>query len=134
FAELRQEAEGVPLRPAARGPRPAPPAARLQSSVRFVGPALGVEIMGIVGREHRAISVDFIRGVFERDHPGVADPRVVEAYAQEVLKYDDSVPTATYVDMVNRLPLLDPARIPVPTLLFHALHAFFSTPVPAYRG
>ncbi len=67
----------------------------------------------------RAISVEFIRSVFERDHPGVADPRLVEAYAREVLKYDDSVPTGTYVEMVSRLPLLDPARIPVPTLLIH---------------
>jgi len=116
--------------------------------------------MGIVGREHwtrkgegsptltkrcerlpeylasprRPISVEFIRTVFERDHPGVADPRVVEAYVREVLKYDDSVPTGTYVDMVSRPPLLDPARIPVPTLLFHALHAFFSAPPPVYRG
>ena len=116
--------------------------------------------MGIVGREHwtrkgegsptltkrrerlpeylasprRGISVEFIRIVFERDHPGVADPRVVEAYVREVLKYDDRVPTGTYVDMVSGLPLLDPARIPAPTLLFHALHAFFSAPPPVYRG
>jgi alpha-beta hydrolase superfamily lysophospholipase len=70
----------------------------------------------------RPISAQFIRSVFERDHPGVADPRLVEAYAREVLKYDDSVPTGTYVDMVSRLPLLDPARIPVPTLLIHGEH------------
>jgi pimeloyl-ACP methyl ester carboxylesterase len=67
----------------------------------------------------RPISVEFIRSVFERDHPGVADPRLVEAYAREVLKYDDSVPTGTYIDMVSRLPILDPERIPVPTLLVH---------------
>ncbi len=72
-----------------------------------------------VASPRRPISVEFIQTVFERDHPGVADPRVVEAYAREVLKYDDSVPTGTYVDMVSRLPLLDPARIPVPTLLIH---------------
>ncbi len=36
--------------------------------------------------------------------------------------------------MVSYLPLLDPARIPVSTLLFHALHDFFSTPAPVYCG
>jgi len=33
------------------------------------------------------------------------------------LALDDSVPTGTYVDMCSKLPLVDPARLSVPTIL-----------------
>jgi len=58
-----------------------------------------------------------VRSIFERDHPGTADDVVIEAFADAILALDDSVPTGTYVDMCANLPLVDPGRIPMPTLV-----------------
>ena len=65
----------------------------------------------------RPIDRKFVRSIFERDHPGTADDSVVEAFADAILKLDDSVPTGTYVDMCARLPVIDPLKITVPTLI-----------------
>ena len=65
----------------------------------------------------RPIDRAFIRSVFERDHPGCAEKRVVEAFADAVIALDDSVPTGTYVDMCSKLPVVDPEKITVPTLI-----------------
>src|SRR5271157_1972677 len=50
-------------------------------------------------RNRRPIDRKFVRSIFERDHPGTADDAVIEAFADAILKLDDSVPTGTYVDM-----------------------------------
>ncbi len=68
-------------------------------------------------RNRRPIDRAFINSIFNRDHPGTADQATVDAFATEVLKLDDSVPTGTYVDMCSKLPLVDPAKINVPTLV-----------------
>ena len=65
----------------------------------------------------RPIDKAFIHSIFTRDHPGCAEDRVVEAFAEDVCSLDDSVPTGTYVDMCSRLPVIDPARIAVPTIV-----------------
>jgi pimeloyl-ACP methyl ester carboxylesterase len=65
----------------------------------------------------RPIDRAFVHSIFTRDHPGTADPAVVDAFADAILALDASVPTGTYVDMCANLPLVDPARIPVPTLV-----------------
>jgi len=65
----------------------------------------------------RPIDRAFIQSVFTRDHPGCADGAVVDAFAEAVVALDDSVPTGTYVDMCSKLPVVDPARIAVPTLI-----------------
>ena len=65
----------------------------------------------------RPIDRDFVRGIFTRDHPGTSDLTVVEAFADAVLALDTSVPTGTYIDMSANLPVLDPDRIVVPTLI-----------------
>jgi pimeloyl-ACP methyl ester carboxylesterase len=65
----------------------------------------------------RPIDRAFVRSIFARDHPGTADEATVEAFADAILELDDSVPTGTYVDMCSKLPLVDPARITVPTLI-----------------
>jgi len=59
----------------------------------------------------------FMRSIFSRDHPGCAEDKVIEAFADQVLALDDSVPTGTYVDMCSRLPVVDPAKITAPTLI-----------------
>ena len=58
-----------------------------------------------------------MRSIFERDHPGTADDAVIEAFADAILVLDDSVPTGTYVDMCANLPVCDPEKITVPTLI-----------------
>ena len=59
----------------------------------------------------RPINLDFVRSIFSRDHPGCAEDSVVEAFAEAITALDDSVPNGTYVDMCERLPLVDPAKI-----------------------
>ena len=58
-----------------------------------------------------------MRSIFERDHPGTADDTVIEAFADAILALDNSVPTGTYVDMCANLPVCDPEKITVPTLI-----------------
>jgi pimeloyl-ACP methyl ester carboxylesterase len=68
-------------------------------------------------KNRRAIDREFVRSIFARDHPGTADEATIEAFADAILALDDSVPTGTYVDMCSKLPLVDPARLLVPTIV-----------------
>jgi pimeloyl-ACP methyl ester carboxylesterase len=68
-------------------------------------------------KNRRPIDRAFVRSIFERDHPGTADAATIEAFADAILKLDDSVPTGTYVDMCSKLPLVDPEKINVPTIV-----------------
>ena len=65
----------------------------------------------------RPIDRAFVRSIFTRDHPGCAEEKVIEAFADAILALDDSVPTGTYVDMCSRLPVVDPDKIKVPTII-----------------
>lgn len=67
--------------------------------------------------KRRPIDRAFVHSIFNRDHPGTADDSVVEAFADAILALDDSMPTGTYVDMCSRLPLTDPAKLTMPTLI-----------------
>jgi pimeloyl-ACP methyl ester carboxylesterase len=68
-------------------------------------------------RNRRPIDKAFVYSIFNRDHPGTADEKVIEAFADAILALDDSVPTGTYVDMCSRLPVVDPSKIEVPTIV-----------------
>jgi len=68
-------------------------------------------------KNRRPISRDFIFSIFNRDHPGTADDSVISVFADEILKLDSSVPTGTYVDMCSRLPMVNPEKITVPTIV-----------------
>ena len=68
-------------------------------------------------KNRRPIDKAFVYGIFNRDHPGAAEDRVIEAFAAAITALDDSVPTGTYVDMCSRLPVVDPVKIPVPTIV-----------------
>jgi pimeloyl-ACP methyl ester carboxylesterase len=68
-------------------------------------------------KHRRPIDRAFVRSIFNRDHPGTADAATIEAFATHILELDDSVPTGTYVDMCSKLPVNDPAKIRVPTLI-----------------
>ena len=131
--------------------------------------------------KRRPIDRAFVRSIFARDHPDCAEPRVVEAFADAILALDDSMPNGTYIDMCSKLPVVDPAKITVPTIVlrgqydgiaamddlvefwkrlpnadkqftvmagishasfqqknylmvYHILHAYFTTPKPVYTG
>ena len=60
---------------------------------------------------------DMIRSIFVRDKPGTSDPRVAEALADAELKFGDTIPTGTYLDMTAHLPLVDPARLRSPVMI-----------------
>ena len=68
-------------------------------------------------RNRRPIDRAFMHSIFDRDHPGAAEERVVDVFADEVLRLDSSVPTGTYVDMCSKLPVCDPTRIKAATLI-----------------
>jgi pimeloyl-ACP methyl ester carboxylesterase len=68
-------------------------------------------------KNRRPIDRAFVHSIFSRDHPGAAEDRVIEAYADAILALDDSVPTGTYVDMCVNLPVCDPTRIDCPTMI-----------------
>lgn len=65
----------------------------------------------------RPIDRAFVHSIFERDHPGTADPKVVNCFADAILALDNEMPTGTYVDMCSKLPVVEPQRISMPTLV-----------------
>jgi pimeloyl-ACP methyl ester carboxylesterase len=68
-------------------------------------------------KNRRPIDRAFVHSIFTRDHPGTADDEVVEAFADAILKLDDSVPTGTYVDMCANLPVVNPEKIKAATII-----------------
>lgn len=67
--------------------------------------------------KRRQIDNAFVGSILTRDHPGTADDSVAKAYAEAILALDDSIPNGTYIDMCNNLPVNDPEKIPVPTII-----------------
>ena len=84
----------------------------------------------------RPVDKAMISSVFTRDHAGTADPVVVDAFANAILALDSSMPTGTYYDMSANLPVVDPEKMVMPTLImrgqfdgiagFHDLLNFFA--------
>ena len=70
----------------------------------------------------RPIDRAFVHSIFTRDHPGTAEAKVVDAFADAILALDDSVPTGTYVDMCENLPVVDPEKILAPTIVMRGEH------------
>jgi alpha-beta hydrolase superfamily lysophospholipase len=70
----------------------------------------------------RPLDRAFIRTMFTRDHPDTAEPAVVEAFADAVLALDSDLPTGTYADMCSKLPMVDPAKLGMPTLIMRGEH------------
>jgi pimeloyl-ACP methyl ester carboxylesterase len=67
--------------------------------------------------KRRPIDRAFVRSIFSRDHADCADAATVEAFADAILALDDSMPNGTYIDMCSKLPVVDPLKITVPTLV-----------------
>ena len=70
-----------------------------------------------LARNRRPVDRAFVHSIFQRDHPDTADAVTVEAFADGILALDDSLPTGTYVDMCSKLPVVDPEKINVPTII-----------------
>jgi len=68
-------------------------------------------------KHRRPIDRAFVQSIFSRDHPGCADEATINAFADAIVALDDSVPTGTYVDMCSKLPLVDPEKLTVPTIV-----------------
>jgi pimeloyl-ACP methyl ester carboxylesterase len=68
-------------------------------------------------KNRRPIDRAFVHSIFNRDHPGTAEESVINAFADAILKLDDSVPTGTYVDMCSKLPVVNPEKIKAATLV-----------------
>ncbi|HEX5286043.1 MAG TPA: alpha/beta fold hydrolase [Polaromonas sp.] len=75
----------------------------------------------------RKIDAAFYRSVFTRDHPGSSEPMIAEVVSKAELKYGDTVPTGTYIDMVTKLPLVDPELIKCPVMMIRAEHDGIAT-------
>jgi pimeloyl-ACP methyl ester carboxylesterase len=59
-----------------------------------------------------------IRSIFTRDgHPGIYDPAVPEAIIAMEMKFGDTIPSGTYLDMAANMPVVDPAKVMSPVLM-----------------
>ncbi len=70
-----------------------------------------------LARNTRPIDRAFVHSIFTRDHPGTAENKVVEAFAHAILALDQEMPTGTYVDMCSKLPIVDPRKLDMPTMI-----------------
>jgi len=75
----------------------------------------------------RPVSREFYESVFTRDHSGAAESFLGSIIADQELKYGDSVPTGTYVDMTTKLPMVDPVKVLCPVLICRAEHDGIAT-------
>ena len=75
----------------------------------------------------RKVDRDFYASVFTRDEPGAAEPMLGDVVANEELRYGDTVPNGTYLDMVANLPVCDPDKILCPVLIIRAEHDGIAT-------
>ena len=66
----------------------------------------------------RKRDANMIRSIFTRDgHPGIYDPAVAEAIIAAEMKFGDTIPSGTYLDMAANLPVVDPAKVMCPVLM-----------------
>ena len=63
-----------------------------------------------------------IRSIFTRDKPGTSDPAVGDFLADAELKFGDTIPTGTYLDMTANLPVVDPTKVRAPVLICRGEH------------
>ena len=59
-----------------------------------------------------------IRSIFTRDgHASAYDPAMTEALIADEMKFGDTIPSGTYLDMAANLPIVDPKKIMSPVLM-----------------
>lgn len=75
----------------------------------------------------RKVDAEFYRGVFTRDEVGAAEPMISDLVTEAELKFGDTVPNGTYLDMVTKLPLVDPHKLNCPVLIIRGQHDGIAT-------
>ena len=75
----------------------------------------------------RTVDAAFYASVFTRDHAGAAEAMLGQTVARAELEHGHTIPNGTYLDMVSKLPLVDPARLRCPVLLLRAEHDGIAT-------
>ena len=69
-----------------------------------------------------------IRSIFTRDGLASAyDPAVADALVAAEMKFGDTIPSGTYLDMAANLPLVDPTKVTSPVLMIRGEHDGNST-------
>jgi alpha-beta hydrolase superfamily lysophospholipase len=68
-----------------------------------------------------------IRSIFTRDGHAGYDLAVADAIAADELKFGDTIPSGTYLDMAVNLPLVDPKKVLSPVLMVRGVHDGNST-------
>jgi pimeloyl-ACP methyl ester carboxylesterase len=69
-----------------------------------------------------------IRSVYTRDgHAEGYDPALIDAIVAAEMKFGDTIPSGTYLDMAVNLPLVDPAKVKSPVLMLRGEHDGNST-------
>ncbi len=74
-----------------------------------------------------------IQNVFNRDVEGAGDPAVIKALADFELKFGDSVPSGTYLDMAVNMPMVDPTKLACPVCLIRPEHDGNESEAEIYR-
>ncbi len=77
--------------------------------------------------DSRPVDRDFFHSIFTRDKPGTSEDGVADALADAELRYGDTMPTGTYLDMCAHLPVNDPHRIECPVLVVRGEHDGIAT-------
>jgi alpha-beta hydrolase superfamily lysophospholipase len=74
-----------------------------------------------------------VDNVFNRDKSGQTDPAIIKWLEELEMKFGDSIPAGTYIDMAINLPLVDPAKIHCPTMVSRPDHDGNSTEEELYE-
>ncbi len=61
--------------------------------------------------KRRPINRAFVRSIFERDHPGTADDKIIKAFADRILELDDRSRTAPTSTCATPARYVDPTQI-----------------------
>jgi pimeloyl-ACP methyl ester carboxylesterase len=75
----------------------------------------------------RKVDAAFYSSVFTRDEVGAAEPMISDLVTEAELKYGNTVPNGTYVDMVTKLPVVSAAKIKCPVLIIRGQHDGIAT-------
>ena len=70
----------------------------------------------------RKVDAAFYQSVFTRDHAGASEQFIADIVTKQELQYGDTVPNGTYLDMVSKLPVVDPDKVGCPVLMIRAEH------------
>jgi pimeloyl-ACP methyl ester carboxylesterase len=76
----------------------------------------------------RKRDANMIRSVYTRDgHAEAYDPALIETIVATEMKFGDTIPSGTYLDMAVNLPLVDPTKVKSPVLMIRGEHDGNST-------